>query len=167
MEKRPVKLTVERSVRDRYAAHVVIPPGGEEDPSACWSWRGATHSTSGIGIMQVAKGRGGHWSANRIGWSLLHGPLLPWQVLIHEGGDNPTCSRGSHWRLVPHAKRRAGKAKRYSAKRRAELLAYAARMGVEDTARAFEVPLHLLERWARESQRREALNGGTPEGVRA
>jgi len=168
MDKHPVKPPVERSLRERFEGHLIVPPGAERDPSACYSWRGATHNHTGQGVFQVAKGAGGHWMAPRVAWVLDgNGPLLPWQVIEPVVCGNPLCCRAAHWKLIASAKRRAKKAKRYSARRRTELLAYATRMGVEDTARAFEVPLHLLERWAREAQRREALNGGTPEGVRA
>lgn len=161
MEKRPVKPPVERSFRERFRAHLVIPEGAESDPSTCFSWRGATHNSTGVGIFQVAKGPGGHMASPRVAFSLEWGQLLNWQVIEPVVCGNPHCCRASHWKLIPSAKRRASKTRRYSARQRAELLAFAARLGIADTSRTFMVPIHLLERWARDARRREALNGAT------
>jgi hypothetical protein len=160
-----VKPTVERTLRERFNAHLVIPEGAETDPARCFGWRGATHNHTGAGVFQVAKGPGGHMTAPRVAFSLEWGQVLPWQVIKPVVCGNKLCVRASHWRLIPSAKRRMKRTRRYSARRREELLAFMVRLGAAETARTFAVPAERLERWARDARRREALNGATHEGV--
>lgn len=135
--------------------HVVPADDGLD---SCWLWRGARHHYSAAGLFRVAKGGpGAVWPAHRVGWSLEFGPLLGWQRL-EPLCENRHCVRGSHWQLVKRSRRRPARVTRYTSERKAELLAFLSRLGIEETARTFHVERTTLARW-----RRQAMNGAQGE----
>ena len=156
METRPNKRPVNPTLRERFARHVVVPPGADKDPSACFYWNGAVHSLSGAGLFLLAKGPGGIQRACRISFQLEFGPLLPWQIIRPVVCGDPRCVRASHYRIQPGKRPRTGK--RYSQSDRAEIVRFADRLGVEAAVRTLKVPRYLLLRWLR-AVARHSTNG--------
>lgn len=63
-------------------------------PSKCWPWTGPGHE-DGYGIFKS-------YTAMRIAWALVNGPIPPGLLVRHYVCNNPPCCNVAHLRLGTH-----------------------------------------------------------------